>query len=89
MRGWGKKGVGKRKESGNGVTCSDLKLPFSSTNTDDIQRYITLKQGKDGKRKNKKAPQSVRAKRPEFVRSEPSGEITSSVHRIGRTVNSN
>lgn len=54
--------MGKLEKQGNLVTCNDLKVPFSSTKPDDIQRYIKQKPGKDGKRRNNKAPQTVSAK---------------------------
>lgn len=90
-RGCEKKRTEKIEERGNWVTCSDLKLPFSSANTDHTQRHIKWKQEEGGRGRvgRKRAPQSVRAKRPETIRSEPSTELTSSMQRIGRTVNPN
>jgi len=69
-----------------GVTCSDLKLPFSSTNTETHQMEAIRGLG-GGAGERERAPQSVRAKHPETIHPEPSREFTSSMQRMGGAVN--
>lgn len=59
----------------------------SAAQSQTTHRDTSNKPGKDGKRRNNKATQTVSAKPQILPRSEPRSEFTSSMHRIGRAEN--
>lgn len=59
----------------------------SAAQSQTTHRDTSNKPGKDRKRRNNKATQTVSAKPQILPRSEPRSEFTSSMHRIGRTEN--